>query len=109
MNTKDPPPCPPGVKPMQVLPSEVNFTRPSEAARAAYAERRLQSIQPISPDPTPSSPASHTYRSQAVPAPTSRPKAQSPKPTDTVKYRIPSLSWMRTSYNVNENFYFRNK
>lgn len=84
MNTKDPPPCPPGVKPMQVLPSEVNFTRPSEAARAAYAERRLQSIQPISPDPTPSSPASHTYRSQAVPAPTSRPKAQSPRtPSNT--------------------------
>ncbi|CAB3991662.1 PDZ and LIM domain 5-like isoform X1 [Paramuricea clavata] len=76
MNTKEPPPCPPGVKPMQVLPSEVNFTRPSDAARAAYVERRQASPQPTSPGPPPPAPAFQSYRPVAVSAP--KPKPASP-------------------------------
>ncbi len=76
MNTKEPPPCPPGVKPMQVLPSEVNFTRPSDAARAAYAERRQTSPQPPSSGPPPPAPAFQSYRPAAAQAP--KPKPTSP-------------------------------
>ena len=76
MNTKEPPPCPPGVKPMQVLPSEVNFSRPSDAARAAYAERRQVSPQPPSPAAPPPAPAFQSYRPAAAPAP--KPKPTSP-------------------------------
>ena len=76
MNTKEPPPCPPGVKPMQVLPSEVNFTRPSDAARAAYVERRQASPQPTSPGPPPPAPAFQSYRPVAVSA--AKPKPASP-------------------------------
>lgn len=96
MNTKEPPPCPPGVKPMQVLPSEVNFTRPSDAARAAYAERRQTSPQPTSTGPPPPAPALQSYRPVAAPvaAPAAAPApppaapapalAAKPKPTSPV-------------------------
>ena len=69
MNTKEPPPCPPGVKPMQVLPSEVNFSRPSDAARAAYAERRQAGSSPATVSPPPSNPSYN-----ARPSSTSKPK-----------------------------------
>ncbi|XP_028407500.1 PDZ and LIM domain protein 7-like isoform X2 [Dendronephthya gigantea] len=76
MNTKEPPPCPPGVKPMQVLPSEINFTRPSDAARAAYAERRQTSPQPTSTGVPSPAPAFQSYRPAAAPA--AKPKPTSP-------------------------------
>lgn len=61
---------------MQVLPSEVNFSRPSDAARAAYAERRQTSPQPPSSAPPPPAPAFQSYRPAA--APVAKPKPTSP-------------------------------
>ena len=69
MNTKEPPPCPPGVKPLQVLPSEVNFSRPSDAARAAHAERRQGGTSP-----TALAPAQNNLAYNSRPGPVTKPK-----------------------------------